>query len=47
MDILSSVCVSSWCTVFVSGVHGGQKMLLDPLELEIQVVLSYNVGAAN
>lgn len=44
MDILSSVCVF-WCTM--SGIYGGQKTLLDPVELEIQVVLSYNVGAAN
>lgn len=36
-----NVCV---CTLCVSGVCGGQKKALDPLELKLQVVVSHNLS---
>lgn len=34
--------------VFVSaGTHGGWKRVLDPLELELQMIESYHVGIRN
>lgn len=35
------------CTAFVPGAHGGQKMALGPLELNLQIVVSCHVSAAN
>lgn len=35
-----------WAT-FVYGALDGQKRTLDPLKLELQMVLSYHVGAGN
>jgi hypothetical protein len=35
------------CTVYMSGVHGGLKKVLDPLELELSTVVSCHVGAGN
>lgn len=32
------------CTMCVPGAGGGQKRVLDPLELELQVVGSHHVG---
>ena len=34
------VCI---CTMYMPGIHGGQKGAWDPLELEIQVVVG-NLG---
>lgn len=31
----------------VPGVHNGQKRVLDPSELEIQMIVSHHVGAEN
>jgi hypothetical protein len=33
------------CTICVSGAHGDQKKVLNPLELELQMVMSCHVGA--
>lgn len=33
------------CTIYVPGAYKGQKRMLDSLELELQVVGSYHVGA--
>lgn len=35
------------CTMFVYGAHGGQKRVFDSLGPEIQMVVSYQVGAEN
>ena len=35
------------CTMFVTGVHVGLKGMSDPLELELQMVVSHHVGAGN
>lgn len=34
-------------TMFMSGAHGGQTRVSEPLELELHLVLSYRVGARN
>ena len=34
------------CTMRISGAHRGQKRALDPLELELQMVVNCRVGAA-
>ena len=33
------VCI---CTAYVLGGHGGQKKVLDPLELQLQMVVRYH-----
>jgi hypothetical protein len=33
--------------ICVPGAHRGQKLALDPLEQELQIVMSYQVGAGN
>lgn len=35
------------CTIYVPGILGGQKTVLDVLELELQMVVSYHVGAGD
>lgn len=35
------------CNVCVHGTRGGQKRALDPLELELQMVIICHVGAGN
>ena len=35
------------CPMCMSGAHGSQKWMLDPLELEVQMVMSLYVGAGN
>lgn len=40
-----SVCFV--CIICVSGIHIRQKRELDPLELELQVFVSYYVSASN
>lgn len=35
------------CTLYVSGAHGDQKRVLDPLELELETVMRHHVGAGN
>lgn len=35
------------CTACVSGAYGGQKMMSDPLELALQIVVSHNVAAGD
>ena len=32
------------CTTCVPGLHGGQKMALDPLQLELQMVVNWVLG---
>ena len=41
------VCALCVCTMCVSGAHGGLKKDLDSLGLEMQPVVSYDVGAEN
>ena len=38
------VCI---CTTFLLGAHGGQKRVLDSLEIELWVVINHCVGAGN
>lgn len=38
------VCV---CTIYAPIIHGGQKMVLDSLELVLQMVVNNYVGAGN
>lgn len=33
------------CTIYVSGTHIGQKRVLGPLALKLQIVMSHIVGA--
>ena len=43
-----SVCVNvGMSTTWVPGAHRGQKRALDPLELELQTVMSPSVGVRN
>lgn len=35
------------CIMYVSGVHGGQRRVLDPLELELWTVVTHYVGTEN
>jgi hypothetical protein len=35
------------CTMFILSTWGGQERVLDPLELELHIVMSYHVGAGN
>jgi hypothetical protein len=35
------------CTTHVPGVHRGQKTMLDSRELELQMVVSHQVGGGN
>lgn len=35
------------CILFIFGACGGQKRVLDPLELEFRMVVSHQVGAGN
>lgn len=35
------------CTTFIPGAHRCQKRVSDPLEVELQVSVSHNAGAAN
>lgn len=35
------------CAMPVPGTLRGQKLVLDPLELELQVIISYHVGTGN
>lgn len=37
-------CIPAPC---VYSAHAGQKMVLDPLELEFQMVVSHQTGAGN
>lgn len=39
-------CLSVWlCTMYVFGVQGDQKKVLNPVELDLQVVVSHHVGS--
>lgn len=42
LSVCLPVCLCNSC---VSGVHGSQREASDPVELELQVVVSYGVGA--
>lgn len=35
------------CAMPMPGTLRGQKLALDPLELELQVIISYHVGTGN
>lgn len=35
------------CIMFMPGAHGNQRRVLDSLELELWVVMNYDVGAKN
>lgn len=35
------------CPIGMPGAHGGQKSVLDALELGLQMVVSHHVGAGN
>lgn len=35
------------CAVYVLSTHRGQKRVFDPLELELQMAVSYYVGPGN
>jgi hypothetical protein len=35
------------CTTCMPRAHGGQKTVLDLLELDLQTVVSYHMGAGN
>jgi hypothetical protein len=35
------------CITCMPGAHGGQKWVLDPLELELQMVVSSHLGAVD
>lgn len=35
------------CTICMSDAHGSQKRILHPLQLELQTVVCYHVGAGN
>ena len=37
--------IYSLCTMCMLGAHGGQKRALDPLGLELQIVVNSHVGA--
>jgi hypothetical protein len=42
------MCVDfCWHVPCIYSAHGDQKRELDPLELEIQTIVSYHVGAGN
>ena len=43
-DFFLQVCLRTMC---VPGACGGQKRVSDPLELELQKVVSHRVGAGN
>lgn len=44
MCISLNICMHILC---LSGAFGGQRMPLDPLELELQTIMSHLVGAGN
>lgn len=35
------------CIIYVSGVHGGKRKVLDPLELELWTIVNHYVGTEN
>jgi hypothetical protein len=35
------------CTRYMCDNHRGQKMFLDPLELELDMIMSHHVGSGN
>lgn len=35
------------CATYISGVHRSRKMVLDPLEWELQGAVSHHVGSGN
>lgn len=40
-------CMSVYCVYVVPGTYGSQKRVVEPLELELQRVVSHYVGAGN
>jgi hypothetical protein len=41
------VCIYVLCTAYAPSASGDQKTVLNPLELELQMVVSHCVGAGN
>lgn len=44
LDVCLHMCL---CAAYMSGAHGNQKKLLNPLELESEAVVTCRVGAGN
>lgn len=45
MCVIFLVCIL--CSACITSVRGGQKMVWDPLELELQLGMSCHVGPGN